>query len=118
MACMLWEDTFYEDGNDIVTRIAEAVTKVKPEVAAAIALEARSKMYLRHVPLMICRVMAAQGTLQKEHLAAVIQRPDELTEFLSMYWMDGKVPVANSVKKGLALAFQKFDEYQLAKWGP
>jgi hypothetical protein len=49
-------------------------------------------------------------------LNAVIQRPDELGEFLALYWKDGKVPIANQVKKGLSLALNKFSEYQLAKW--
>jgi hypothetical protein len=51
-----------------------------------------------------------------EALAKVIQRPDELGEFLSMYWKEGRCPIAAQVKKGLAKALQRFDEYQLAKW--
>src|SRR5215211_2157000 len=41
MACLLWEKTFYEDGVEIADRIAELVPKVKPEVVAALAMEAR-----------------------------------------------------------------------------
>jgi hypothetical protein len=46
----------------------------------------------------------------------VIQRADELAEFIAMYWKDGRVPLSGQVKKGLAAAFPKFDEYQLAKY--
>jgi hypothetical protein len=49
-------------------------------------------------------------------LASVIQRADELTEFVAIYWMDGRVPLSGQVKKGLAAAFPKFDEYALAKY--
>jgi hypothetical protein len=49
-------------------------------------------------------------------LAQVIQRADELAEFVAIYWKDGKTPLSAQVKKGLALAFEKFDEYQLAKY--
>jgi hypothetical protein len=49
-------------------------------------------------------------------ITKVIQRPDELTEFLAIYWKDGKCPLSKQVKKGLANAFTKFDEYQLAKY--
>ncbi|MEI6876745.1 MAG: ROK family protein [Spirochaetota bacterium] len=49
-------------------------------------------------------------------LAAVIQRADELSEFLSIYWKEGKCPLSKQIKLGLAKAFQKFSEYDLAKY--
>uniref|UniRef100_A0A6M3KFA9 Putative TROVE domain containing protein n=1 Tax=viral metagenome TaxID=1070528 RepID=A0A6M3KFA9_9ZZZZ len=119
MACLLWEKTFYEDGQDIAQRIAETIPKVKPQVVANIAVEAREKMKLRHVPLLIAREMArieSHKHLTADVLGRIIQRPDELTEFLAIYWKDGKQPLSARVKKGLATAFQKFDEYQLAKY--
>jgi hypothetical protein len=116
MACMLWENSFYEDGISIANRIADAVTKVAPEKVAAIAIEARESMKLRHVPLLLCRELARNGNLKAETLERVIQRADELTEFLAIYWADGRQPLAAQVKKGLAKAFPKFSAYQLAKY--
>jgi hypothetical protein len=46
----------------------------------------------------------------------VIQRADELSEFLALYWRGGKRPLSKQVKLGLARAFGKFDAYQLAKY--
>jgi hypothetical protein len=46
----------------------------------------------------------------------VIQRADELAEFLAIYWKDTKQPLAKSVQRGLADAFKKFNAYQLAKY--
>jgi hypothetical protein len=46
----------------------------------------------------------------------VIQRADELAEFVAIYWKDGRVPLSGQAKKGLAAAFPKFDEYALAKY--
>jgi hypothetical protein len=46
----------------------------------------------------------------------VIQRADELAEFLAIYWKDGRQPLSAQVKKGLAAAFSKFDAYALAKY--
>lgn len=118
-ACMLWEDTFYEDGKDIASRIAELIPKCRPDYVAAVAFEARTKMKLRHVPLLVVREMARHplhkavvGDLLKD----VIQRPDEITEFLAIYWKDGKKPLSAQVKKGLRGAFHKFNEYQFAKY--
>src|SRR5215468_4051206 len=95
LACMLWENQFYEDGVEIAGRIAELVPKVKAERVAALAVEAREQMKLRHAPLLLVREMARHKThrgLVAETLEHVIQRADELC------------------------AFPKFDEYQLAKY--
>jgi hypothetical protein len=119
MACLLWEDQFYEDGVEIAGRIRELVPKVKAETVAAIAVEARTKMKLRHAPLLLVREMARLVThraLVSDTLAQVIQRADELAEFVAIYWKDGRVPLSGQVKKGLAAAFPKFDEYALAKY--
>jgi 60 kDa SS-A/Ro ribonucleoprotein len=65
------------------------------------------------------REMARHAThrgLVAETLAQVIQRADELAEFVAIYWKDGRVPLSAQVKKGLAAAFPKFDAYALAKY--
>lgn len=116
MACMLWENTFYEDGTSIATRIEEGVKAVPSDVVCKIAVEARTAMKLRHAPLWLCAALAKNNGLTADTLAQVIDRADELTEFLAMYWKDGKHPISAQVKKGLAQAFCKFDAYQLAKY--
>lgn len=118
MSCLLWEKEFYEDGQDIATRITETVDKLPLETVAAIAVEAREFAHLRHVPLLLVRAMARRGggAIIGDTLARVIQRADEITEFLAMYWKDGKQPVSKQVRRGLAMAFLKFDEYAFAKY--
>ena len=119
LTCLLWEDTFYEKGSKIVERIADLVTKNKTEDVAALAVEARDKMQLRHVPLFLVRELARRkgaGTLVAETLDRVIQRADELAEFVALYWTPRKQPLSAGVKRGLAKAFTKFDAYQLAKY--
>ncbi len=119
LACLLWETQFYEDGVEIAGRIAELVPEVEAEKVAALAVEAREQMKLRHAPLLLVREMARHAThrrLVAETLERVIQRADELAEFVAIYWKDGRVPLSAQVKKGLAAAFPKFDEYQLAKY--
>jgi hypothetical protein len=119
LACLLWESQFYEDGVEIGGRIAELVPKVAADTVAALAVEARNKMKLRHAPLLLVREMARHAThrrLVAETLEQIIQRADEFAEFVAIYWKDGRVPLSGQVKKGLAAAFPKFDEYQLAKY--
>lgn len=124
MSCMLWEDEFYESGESIAKRIADTIKLVDPVVVTRIAIEARTKMKLRHVPLMIVREMARlpkhKGAVAIA-LREVIQRPDELTEFCAIWQKDqGGKPLSKTLsaqaKKGLAQAFSKFSEYSLSKW--
>lgn len=127
MNCLLWEDQFYEDGVAIADRIKALVPKVGPAKVAQLAIEAREVMKLRHAPLLVIREMARSEKhrgLVADTLAQVIQRPDEMTELLAIYWADAlgpmqqrkRQPVSAQVKKGLARALTKFDAYQLAKW--
>jgi len=119
LACMLWENEFYESGETIAARIRALVPQVEPATVAALAVEARTAMNLRHAPLLLAREMARYAThrsLVAETLVRVIQRADELAEFVAIYWADGRTPLAASVKKGLAAAFTSFDEYALAKY--
>lgn len=119
MSCMLWEKGFYEDGETVADRIAKLIPLCEPQAVAAIALEARTQMKLRHVPLLIAREMARlpkHKALVANTLSGIIQRPDELTEFLAIYWKDKRQTLSAQVKKGLARALLKFNEYSLAKY--
>lgn len=119
MCCMLWEKQFYEDGQSVVDRIKALIPLIDPVKVAEIAIEAREEMKLRHMPLLIVREMARlpkHKALVAQTLARVIQRPDELAEYCAIYWKDGRTPLSAQSKKGLAKAFGKFNEYQLAKY--
>lgn len=119
LACLLWEDQFYEEGVEIGGRIQKLVPLVDAERVASLAVEARERMKLRYAPLLLVREMArhkSHRALVARTLEQVIQRADELAEFIAIYWKEGKAPLSAQVKKGLAAAFCKFDEYQLAKY--
>lgn len=116
LAHMLWEDQFYQDGKSASEVIKSLVQKVSPSFTANLALQARDQFKLRHVPLLLMRELARRNALKASDLNNVIRRADEMPEFLSIYWKEGKTPLSNQVKKGLAQAFTKFNEYDLAKW--
>lgn len=120
LACLLWEDEFYEDGETISARLSALAIAVDPEIVAKIAVEARTEMNLRHAPLLLLTVLARTGAKREKLVAdtvvAVIQRADELAELVAIYWRNGRIPLAAQLKKGLARAFQKFDAYELAKY--
>jgi len=124
MACLLWEDTFYESGVSIADRIASLVPAVTPETVSLMAIEAREKMKLRHVPLLLACEMAKHKTHQPfvaKTVERIIQRADELAEILSIYSRDRKGTkklnkLSHQMQKGIAAAFRKFNEYSLAKY--
>lgn len=116
---LLWEDMAYSTGKAAVAQIQSLVAQIQPETVAQLAIEARMEQKLRHVPLLLARELArlpVSRGLVGNLLQRIILRPDELTEFLALYWQDGRCPLAKQVKVGLAKAFQRFDAYQLAKW--
>ena len=103
------------------SRIAELVPKIQAENVADLALKAREQMNLAQVSLLLLCEMCHHRThraLVAETLARVVQQPEDLIEFVAMYWKDGRVPLSSQAKKGLAAAFPKFDEPQLAACKP
>lgn len=117
--CLLWEREYYRDGHATADRIRTLAMALPFETVATLAFEARTKYKLRHVPLwlLVSIVDAGHKGAQVGNLICdVIQRPDEMTEFVSLYWKNGKKPLTKQMKVGLAKAFAKFNEYSLAKF--
>ncbi len=118
MSCLLWESEFYEDGESIAERISSLADQVSSQCLSDLIIEVRTKYYLRHVPLLLLLSLIKKNDskLIADTIYNTIQRPDELSELLALYWKDGKKPIDNQLKKGLAKAFTKFDAYSLAKY--
>jgi len=117
------EDKFYESGEDRVRRIADLVRKVKPEFVVQLAVYTREQMHLRSVPLLLLVELTQchhGDSLVSRAVCRTIQRADEITELLMCYqWRTGKTDLSGlscQLRKGLAEAFNKFDEYQFAKY--
>ena len=117
LSCLLWEKEFYEDGKSIADRIIESAAQCNAETVSALAIEARNVHGLRHVPLLLLTDMIRRGGAGvADTVAQTIRRADEMAELVSIYWRDGKRPLSKQMKLGLAHAFGKFSEYQLAKY--
>jgi len=120
LSCLLWEDQFYEDGQTIAERIVANAERVKPDVLAALAIEAREVFHLRHAPLLLLEVLSRTGKgdrLVANTVVRVVQRADELGELIAIHHkLGGKRMIPAQMRKGLARAFAKFDAYALAKY--
>ena len=120
------QDKFYEKADKQVQRLRELIALNDPEFVAKLAIYTREKMYLRSIPLVMVVELAKihNGDDLLCRLAArVIQRADEITELLAYYQMANERKATKKLNKlskqlqrGLALAFNKFDEYQFAKY--
>ena len=119
LANLLWEDVAYMDGVKVAKEIQRLIPLCPAIDVYNIALEARVMQKLRHTPLFLAVEMCKypeHKMFVQDLLPQIITRADMLTDFLAIYWKDGKKPIANQAKKGLAKAFHNFNEYKFAKY--
>jgi 60 kDa SS-A/Ro ribonucleoprotein len=119
-------DQFYEKATDKLVRLRELIAKNDAAFVAKLAVYAREQMYLRSVPLVLAVELAKQhsGDGMVSKLAnRVVQRADEIAELLAYYALANERKdvkqlnkLSKQLQKGLADAFNKFDEYQFAKY--
>ena len=118
--------SFYEKDTTRLERIKKLVKKSNPEFVAKLAVYARNTMHMRSIPLVLVVELAkiySGDALISKMIINVIQRADEITELLAYYQLANERNgvkklnrLSKQVQKGLALSFNKFDEYQFAKY--
>ncbi|AWH83668.1 TROVE domain-containing protein [Flavobacterium album] len=119
-------DTAYEQSNQRLKRITALIAQCDPEFVARLAVYARAQMNLRSVPLVLSVELAKSvsgNTVVSRAISNVIQRADEITELLAYYQAANARTgtkklnrLSKQVQKGLVASFNKFDEYQFAKY--
>lgn len=127
-AVVTWslDDSFYEKNEDRMNRLRGLIAKCEPLFVAKLAVYARTKMYMRSVPLVLVTELAklhSGDNLVARVTDKVIGRADEITELLACYEMLNKRTgpkklnrLSKQMQKGLTSAFNRFDEYQFAKY--
>ncbi|MBE7171591.1 MAG: TROVE domain-containing protein [Williamsia sp.] len=117
---------YYETADTRLERIKDLIARNDARFVAKLAVYAREQMNLRSVPLVLTVELARQH--RGDGLIAVltdrvVQRADEITELLSYYALANERKqvkqlnrLSKQLQKGLAAAFNKFDEYQFAKY--
>jgi hypothetical protein len=115
--CMM-SDQYYRKEPEILDKLTELVEKCDASFIQKLGVYAREEMHLRSIPLVLAVLMAKYKKLNSKYVYRIVQRADELLEILALYKnINGSLkPIPNSIKRGMAKAFNKFDEYQFAKY--
>lgn len=129
VSTLLGKDTFYRSSDQLVknmeAKVAQAVSMDALDYVANLAVHARVQMDVRSLPIMLvvqfAKSLRDQGKSYENMRALVrdvIQRADQINDMyayaLEVFGDKGKIPMA--IKRGVADAFNKFGEYQFAKW--
>ncbi len=120
-------DLFYEKQDERVNRIAALMGKVSPEFVARLAVYARTQMHLRSIPLLLLVELAKVHNgddLVARAVEKTVLRADEIMELLMCYqWRNPSADprkklgkLSRQIQNGLQRAFNRFDEYQFAKY--
>lgn len=116
----------YETADERIDRICQLVAKCDDLFVAQLAVYARKQMNLRSVPLLLVTELARKHNgddLVARTVDGVVGRADEIMELLTCYqWRnpaDGRKKLGHlsrQIQNGLQQAFNRFDEYQFAKY--
>ncbi len=120
-------EKFYESNDERMLRIIDLVGKVSPEFVAQLAVYTRTQMHLRSIPLLLVVELARihnGDDLVARTIDKVVLRADEITELLACYQLRNPSGhptkmlshLSRQVQNGLQRAFNRFDEYQFAKY--
>ena len=120
-------DSFYEKQDERTDRIADLIGKVSPEFVARLAVYTRTEMHLRSIPMLLLVELAKVhngDNLVARAVENTVLRADEIMELLMCYqWRNpsgderkklGKL--SRQIQNGLQRSFNRFDEYQFAKY--
>jgi hypothetical protein len=122
--CAMLQPKFYVPSvKEQIDHLSRLVKAAPPGFVAKLMIYAREKMHLRSVPLVLAVEAAGHGKADARAIARVIQRADEITEILAYYASANERKetkrlgrLSSAIKRAVAAAFNKFDEYQFAKY--
>jgi hypothetical protein len=113
------EPKFYGDTSNEIIDTAQAVINTDAKYVANLAIYAREVMHLRSVSQALL-VELANHPKGKEFVRRatnkIVERADDMTEIMAYQISAYGKPIPNSMKKGIADVFPRFNEYALAKY--
>lgn len=117
---------FYETAEEQIKRMSALISKCDHKFVAQLAVYARTEMNMRSIPLLLIVELAkihSGDNLVSRTIEKVVLRADEIMELLICYQWRNKskgikklARLSHQVQIGLQHAFNRFDEYQFAKY--
>lgn len=113
------KDQYYREAGDTLARVKELLDTVDSTFAAKAAIYARDEFGMRSISHVVAGELAHRvkgATWTKNFFDRIVVRPDDMTEILAYFYSNYGRSEPNSLKKGFAQAFDRLDEYKLAKY--
>lgn len=112
------DDKYYQKENETYKKLEELIAKCDKEFVAKAIIYARKEFGMRTITHIASSMLAKHiggAEWGKNFYNNVINRVDDMTEIIACHLSRGQ-KITNAMKKGFANAFERFDEYQLAKY--
>lgn len=114
------KDQFYRSAESQLDRLPALLDEISDKrFIGKTAVFARNEFGMRSITHAMAgeignKVKGKQWT--KRFFESIVYRPDDMTEIIAYTLGKYGKPIPNAMKRGFRRAFQKFDEYQLAKY--
>ena len=118
------KESFYLSEREGLKKTRDVISRADPTFLPKLALYARHKIGMRTISHVLAAELATKRfNGKKDFYRDIVKRPDDMFEIIAYYKRfckkaggGKKLFLNNSLKRGFAEAFSKFDGYQLAKY--
>lgn len=111
-------DKFYRTSDEEFKKLRELIKLNDKLFVAKAAIYARTQFGMRSITHVLASELAKHISGEdwaKNFYKNIVYRPDDITEILS-YHKANNGKITNAMKKGLAMSFDKFGDYSIAKY--
>ena len=112
------DDKFYRKDKETFKELETLINVCDKEFSAKAIVYARKVFGMRtitHIASSILAKYIGGEEWGKDFYNSVVVRPDDMLEIVACH-LSRKQKLTNAMKKGFAMAFERFDDYQLAKY--
>lgn len=112
------EDKYYRSSSETFKELERLLNVCDKEFSAKAIVYARTVFGMRtitHIAASILAKYIGGEEWGKDFYNSVVVRPDDMLEIVACH-LSRKQKLTNAMKKGFAMAFARFDDYQLAKY--
>ena len=112
------DDKYYRTNKETFKELEHLLDVCDKEFSAKAIIFARNEFGMRTITHYASSILAKYicgEDWAKDFFNSVVHRPDDMLEIVACH-LSRKQKITNAMKKGFAMAFARFDDYQLAKY--